>query len=95
LTRLRQSNRVPRSDTTTLRLARRQAPAFLHDGHGELQYAMGADPKCCVGIVISDLEVIAKVLLTAEFAGFDGLLVIDRVVSEGPSVERSRRGSLH
>jgi len=79
----------------TLRLGRRQAPAFLHDRYIELQYAMGADPKCCVGIVIGDLEVIAKVLLTAEFAGFDRLLVIDRVVSEGPFVERSRQGCRH
>ncbi|MBS9721460.1 hypothetical protein JYU29_12270 [Tianweitania sp. BSSL-BM11] len=79
----------------TLRLGRRQAPTFLHDRHIELQYAMGTDPKRCVGIVVGDLEVIAKVLLTAEFTGVDGLLMIDRVVGEGPFVERSRQGSRH
>lgn len=77
----------------TLRLGRRQTPTFLHDRHIELQYAMGTEPKCCVGIAVSDLEAIAKVLLTAEFADFDWLLVIDRVVSEGPFVESSRQGS--
>lgn len=79
----------------TFRLGWRQAPPFLHDRHVELKYAVGADPKRRIGIVIGDLEVVAKVLLTAEFTGFDGLHVIDRVVGEGPLVERGRQGSRH
>lgn len=78
-----------------LRLGRRQAPAFLDDGHIKLQYAMRTDPKRCVSIMVGNLEVVAKVLLTAELAGFDGLLVIDRVVSEGPFGECGRQGSSH
>lgn len=79
----------------TLCLGRRQASAFLDDRHIELKYAVGADPKRRICIVIGDLEVVAKVLLTAEFTGFDGLFVIDRVIGEGPLVERGRQGSRH
>lgn len=78
-----------------LRFGWRQAPPFLHDRHVELKYAVGADPKRRIGIVIGDLEVVAKVLLAAEFTGFDGLLVIDCVVGEGPLVERSGQVSRH
>lgn len=79
----------------TLCLGWRQAPTFLHDRHVELKYAVRSDPKRRIGIVIGDLEVVAKVLLAAEFTGFDRLLVIYCVVGEGPLVERSRQGSRH
>lgn len=76
----------------TLCLGRRQASAFLDDRHIELKYAVGVDPKRRICIVIGDLEVVAKILLTAELTGFDGLFVIDRVVGERPLFERSRLG---
>ncbi|OIQ66453.1 hypothetical protein GALL_519750 [mine drainage metagenome] len=79
----------------TFRLGRGQAPTLLHDRHVELKDAMGADPKRLSGIVIGDLEVIAKILLAAEFAGFDWVVVIDRTLGEGPFVERSRQGFAH
>jgi hypothetical protein len=49
--------------------------------------------------VASDIDwrsqVVAKILLTAEFAGFDRRLVIDRVFGKGSLAKGSRQGSNH
>jgi hypothetical protein len=56
---------------------------------------MGAYPERRIYILIGDLEVVAKILLAAEFADFDGRLVIDCIFGEGPLAKGSRQGSSH
>lgn len=79
----------------TFRLCRRQTSAFLQDRYIELKYAMGTYPECSVGILIGDFEVVAQILLTTEFTGFDRRFVIDCVFGKGPLAKGSRQGSSH
>ncbi|MUZ74782.1 hypothetical protein GOZ90_19010 [Agrobacterium vitis] len=77
------------------RLCRRQTPTLLKDRHVKLEYAVGADPQRRVGVLIGDLEMVAKILLAAELARFDGLFVIDRILGKGPFAEGGRQGTGH
>jgi hypothetical protein len=77
------------------RLCRRQTTTLLKDRHVELEYAVGADPERRIGVLIGDLEMVAKILLAAEFAGFDGLFVVDRILGKGSFAKSSRQGSGH
>jgi hypothetical protein len=86
---------MPPFSAAPVRLCRRQTPTLLKDGHVELNYAVGADPELRVGILTGDLEMVAKILLAAEFAGFDGLFVVDHILGKGPFAKSSRQGSGH
>ena len=52
---------------------------MFEDGHVELEDTVRPDPEGRLGILIGDLEMVSQILLVAQFAGFDRLLVIDRV----------------
>ena len=70
-----------------------KAASTFKDGDPKAQDAVGPDPEGVVGQGIPNQEMIAQLLLVAEFAGLLGLLVVLDGLGKGPLLEGFRQSS--